>query len=572
MKKLLIILVLPGILLWILGCGEKSNNLTAGQEWAHLTGLVKYAEDLTPVNMAFIRTQNHLETALTDSGGHYDLAIALPKGALESVTLEVYKEGFLSVSIPATIEAGATTPMPVATLERYLDSTITDTLGSGNAANIALISLAPDTLSVIGAGGPTSCQIVCEIRDALGQPVDSLHATQVNFSLQLTPGGGAHMYPSSLVTDQEGRVATTFYSGTIAGIVIVRVDLEGNSYGIVLPNIVIYQTGAPASIALVNLQYDSIAIHGSGSNESSTMTFEARDAGGSPISFSQPAMVNFTITGGPDGGEYLFPTSAATNAQGQVSTTLNSGTISGPVQVLARLAGDTTVYCSPISVVIHSGLPDQTHFAVAPMFLNFAGYDYYGVVDTMTAIVGDMYGNPVPMGTAVYFTSDAGIIEGSCSTDASGFASVRLYSGPPPPSPAFPLGTVYAQTVGQGGQILTDSTLVLFSGVTQIYNVAPTGFTIGNGGAQSFTFRVSDEHGYPLVHGSQITVTATAGALLGEVNILYPDTQSQSWTYFQFALYDDDSNETDPPVVSAVSIVVQSPNGDASVLITGTVD
>jgi hypothetical protein len=571
MKKIIILMMLPGILL-ILGCEEKATDLNAGQEWAHVMGTVKYSEDLSPVIGAFVRTQTHLETALTDSTGNYDLAIALPKGTQESVTLEIFKEGFLTINIPATIEAGANTPMPVSTLERYLDSSVTDTTGSGKAVTIVLMSLEPDTLSVIGAGGPTSCQIVCEVRDAQGRPVDSLHATQINFTLQIHPGGGCHIYPSSVVTDHSGRVSTVFYSGTMAGIVILKVDLADNTYGIVTPNIVIYQTGAPASIALVYLENDSIAVHGSGGNESSTMTFEVRDAGGSPISYSTPATVNFNISGGPGGDEYLFPVSGQTNAQGQVSTTLNSGTLSGAVQVRARLANDTTVFCTPIPIVIHSGFPDQGHFAVAPQFLNIAGYNVYGVIDSIMAMVGDLYGNPVQMGTAVFFNSSSGIIQGSAGTNADGFATVRLYSGAPTPPPTSPFCTVFAQTIGQGGQILTDNTQVLFSGITQISNVFPPNFTILNGGSQAFTFRVSDQNGYPLVHASEITVSATAGAVMGDVNLTFPDTQSQSWTYFNFALYDDDIAETDPAVPAAIFIIVTSPNGNASYMISGTID
>jgi hypothetical protein len=571
MKKIAILLMLLGILLSVMGCEEKATDLGAGQDWAHVTGTVKYSEDLQPVAMAFVRTLNHLETALTDSNGVYDLAMAMPKGTQESVTIEIFKEGFLTANLPAMIGAGVVTPMPVVTLERYLDSTITDTTGSGEADVVVLMSMEPDTLSVIGAGGPTSTLIVCEVRDALGNPVDSLHTAQVNFTLQIEPGGGCHIYPSSVVTDQNGRVSTVFYSGTMAGVVILKADLADNSQGIVLPNIVIYQTGAPSSIALVGLQYDSIAVHGTGSNETSTMTFEVRDAGGSPISFSQPVTVHFDIIGGPEGGEYLFPDSGQTNAQGQVTTTLNSGTVAGAVQVQARLAGSPVIACTPVSVVIHSGLPDPIHFAVVPRWMNFPGFNYYGVVDSMTAMVGDIYGNPVPMGTAVYFTSNAGIIEGSASTDASGFASVRLFSGPPSPLPTFPFGTVFAQTIGQGGQILTDCTLVLFSGVTQIYNVNPDNFNLFNGQSEMFNFTVSDQNGYPLVYGSQISVTATSGALMGDVNVLMPDTwlTGPGLTEFSFVLYDADLVDT-TIVMAAVSINVNSPNGNLSRLITGT--
>ncbi len=569
--KLLILLILS---LLLMGCAEDTTDLSVGNGWAHLTGVVKYAADLTPVEGAFVRTNAHLETTLTDTLGFYDLAVALPSGTSEMVILEVFKEGYSNYDIDAVIQAGATTPLPTITLERYLDSTITDTTitGSGVAVSIALISLAPETLGVAGSGGVSTCQIVCEARDANNNAVDSLHAVQINFSLDEDPGGGAYIFPSTVVTDRDGRVGTTFYAGTLSGIAIIRAEFAEGGVFVILPDIGIIGTGDPASIALIDLQYDSIAVHGTGANEVTTMTFEVRDAGGSPLTLSQSEQVNFAILGGTGGGEYLYPTSANTDALGQVGTSLNSGTVAGAVQVLAYLESDSSILCTPIPVVIHSGMPDQEHFAVVPQYVNFPGFNQYGVIDSMIAIVGDIYANPVPQGTSVYYTTNAGIIEGSATTNDDGFAAVRLYSGPPSPLASYRFGTITAQTVSEGGQIISDDVLVLFSGITQIYDINPSGFTIPNGGSQVFTFRISDQNGYPLVHGTHIVIVPTAGGVLGDVDLILPDTQSQGWTYFSFVLFDTDGEDVDPPVLAAVSISVTSPNGSGSVLIQGTLD
>ncbi|MCX6640055.1 MAG: hypothetical protein NTW14_06180 [bacterium] len=571
MKKTVVLILLVFLMI---GCQEKGTDLQSGQEWAHLTGQAKYSDNLQPINGAFVRTQTHLETTQTDSTGHYDLAIALPKDVQESVTLEIFKEGYLAVNLPAVIKAGQTTPMPVATLERYLDSTIIDTLGTGSgpAVGMVLIYLNPDTLSVNGAGGPTMSHIICQVLDASGKPVDSLHATQISFSLTLNPGGGAYIYPTSDVTDDSGYVATNFFSGTDAGSAIIRVQFTGASNFIVLPEILIYQTGAPAAITLQSIEYDSIAVRGVGANEVTTAVFVVRDAGGSPLTLQQPTAINFAILGSTGGGEYIFPTSDVTDGQGQVSTTLNSGTVAGTVQLLAYLAADSSVVCTPVSVAIHSGLPDATHFAVYPRWLNFPGFNYYGVVDSISALVADRYANPVPLGTSVYFTTNAGVIEGSSVTDTTGFANVRLFSGAPSPPSSYPFGTITAQTVGEGGQIITDQALVLFSGITQITEMTPTTFTIPNEGLQVFAFTVSDQNGYPLTHDTHIVVTATAGGILGDIDVTFPDTQSQSWTHFGFILFDTNIDETDPPVQAAVSINITSVNGDASMILQGTID
>ncbi|TKJ39734.1 hypothetical protein CEE37_10675 [candidate division LCP-89 bacterium B3_LCP] len=558
-----------------LGCDQQATNLEAGQEWAHLTGTVKYAENLLPVNMAFVRTQNHMETTETDSTGEYDLSIALPKDQQESVILEIYKEGYLTLNLQAIIAAGQTSPIPTVTLERYLDSTITDTTytGSGPPEGIVVFSIEPDTLSVTGVGGSTISHIVCEVQDASGRAVDTLHTAQVLFDFQLDPGGGAYIYPTSDVTDDSGRVATDFYSGTDAGMAIIKVQFASSSTFIIVPEITIFQTGEPASITLESIEYDSVAVQGTGANEVTTATFVVRDAGGSPLSASQPTEVNFEILGPTGGGEYLYPEMDTTDVIGQVSTTLNSGTVAGTVQLRAYIVGTDTISCTPVPITIHSGLPDPVHFGVYPRYVNFPGYNYFGREDSIIAIVGDQYSNPVPSGTAVYFSTDAGIIEGSAVTDTAGFATVRLFSGPPVPSPLYPFGLITAQTVGEGGTILTTNTEVLFSGMTQIELDDTLDFVIDDGNSKTYDFRVSDQHGYPISYGSKIEVSATAGGVLGDVDVTYPDTQdTTSWTNFSFVIYDNNPGDPDPAVLAAVTIMVTSANGDASMIINGTID
>ncbi len=573
MKKIPFLLIAA---LLLGGCTEKQpDELSVGEDWAHLVGAVKYASNLEAVPNAFIRTLNHLESTLTDSLGEYDLAIALPKDETESVTLEIYKEGYLTVSLPTVIQAGATTEIPTITLERYLDSTVTDTnvTGSGPGEVIVVISVDPETLGVSGSGWDNVSEIVCEVQDASGRAVDSLHAAQINFELIEDPGGGAVIYPATDVTDNSGRVSTAFYAGTDAGIAIIKAQFAESSTFTLLPVIHIYQTGPPASIEIAGVEFDSISVSGTGANEASTVTFVVKDAGGSPVSGETSYQVNFEILGETGGGEYLYPVSDSTDAQGRVSTTLNSGTTSGTIMLRAYLASDTTISSTPIPITIHSWLPDASHFGVYPRYVNFPGYNYFGRMDSLIAIVGDMYSNPVPLGTSVYFTTNAGIIEGSATTDTSGFAAVRLYSGPPVPSPSYPFGTITAQTVGEGGVLLTSSTEVLFSGATQIALLDTPYFDIPDGGSKTFEFRVMDQHGYPLAHDTKIEVATTAGGVLGDVDVTFPDTQDTlSWTYFSFVIFDNNPGDVDPPVIAAVTISVTSPNGDASMIIDGQMD
>lgn len=212
----------------------------------------------------------------------------------------------------------------------------------------------------------------------------------------------------------------------------------------------------------------------------------------------------------PDGGEFLDPIKVRTNEFGQVSTSLTSGTKAGVVQLIAEINLDGKIIKSrPVAIAIHGGLPESNHFSVAVARLNFPGYNIFGLTNSLTAYVGDRYGNPVRPETIVYFTTTGGIIEGSATTDVLGTGSVTLISAEPRPlhqiyGPGF--ATVTASTGDENNLTIKDSCLVLFSGYP-VLNISPTTFDIDNLGMQSFTYWVSDQNENPLASGTSIKVS-----------------------------------------------------------------
>jgi hypothetical protein len=134
---------------------------------------------------------------------------------------------------------------------------------------------------------------------------------------------------------------------------------------------------------------------------------------------------------------------------------------------------------------------------------------------------------------------------------------------------------------------------VLFTGPTQL-NVGvlqvdgscsgnPSGFNVPDGGSSAaFCFLVRDPAGRPLVGGTQITVTTSAGAISGTSSIILPDTQrgGPGITFFAFAVVDDDPGDPDPPADALVTVSVTSPssttcpggNGNATVSFAGRVN
>ena len=333
-------------------------------------------------------------------------------------------------------------------------------------------------------------------------------------------------------------------------------------------------SGDAASIVLVSQTAKSIGVKGSGSVETAQMVFEVQDSSGKPVDLAHSVEVSFRIGSGPGGGEFIYPPKARTDAKGRVTANIVSGTKAGVVQIVAESnVGSKTIRSLPVVIVIHGGLPDSAHFSIAPEKLNFPGYNVFGLRNKITAYVGDKYGNPVKPGTAVYFTTTGGIIEGSALTNEQGQGSVDLISAEPRPvHPVLGPGyaVITATTADENQRTIKAETIVLFSGIPQI-TVEPATFDIPNLGSQVFNYTVSDQNGNPLAGGTTIRVTIDGKDIraLGDLDITIPDTRDRSWTRFSFAIQDTTSDTVERPVLIRIS--ASGPNGSATVNISGKV-
>jgi hypothetical protein len=274
--------------------------------------------------------------------------------------------------------------------------------------------------------------------------------------------------------------------------------------------------------------------------------------------FSQPSVP------GTSGAEFIYPAEATTNENGEAKVTLTSGTTSGPVQLQAEVeTADGLIRSSPVVVAIHGGLPDQQHFTVSPVKLNFAGRAFFGEENVIRVIVGDQYANPVQANTNVYFTTDHGVVEGSAATDELARASVILQSANPLPPNG--LGTITARTVGVDGASVSGNTLVLFSGKTTV-ELRYDGGGLETGGL-NFTYWVTDDLGNPVVEGSTASVTVDGEAIqtIGQTSVTIPDAlgPGPGITEFQFRVRST-AEVAEDSSVDAITINVTSRNGSVS--------
>ena len=374
----------------------------------------------------------------------------------------------------------------------------------------------------------------------------------------------------TIMTYRENYLPDTTVATIVAGEdlnvpIIALAELENNNGG--------GPTGDPVSIFLSSITSTTIGVKESGSPETTQIFFVVNDSSGRPIDLEHSVTVNFRLGSGPGGGEFLSPYSVPTNGAGQATVSLTSGTKAGAVQLIAEIdLGSEIITSIPVAIVIHGGLPDYDHFSIAPVLVNFPGYNIFGEKDQIVAFVGDKYANPVRPETAVYFTTTGGIIEGSTLTDIQGIGSVDLISAEPRPFHAT-LGagfaTVTASTVDENSATISRETIILFSGIPQV-SVTPTSINIPNAGSQSFSYYVGDQNGNPLAGGTSIQVTVEGDDVdaQGDLDVSLPDTQSPAWTQFNFLVYDTvDSVNVAKPVT--IRIVTSGPNGGGFITVSG---
>ncbi len=422
---------------------------------------------------------------------------------------------------------------------------------------IESIEAAPE---IIMADGISTSDITAVFMYETGGPAEGL---AINFT---TTAGS--VTPSD-TTDALGVATAVLTSGTATDTATVTAAYGVDVKDSVWVWMVSPEDTVPASILVRSVSDSVIYVQGSGYNETSTIVFQVRDRNGHPLIW--PVLVDFRIESGPNGGEYLYPTSATTGDSALVSTTLNSGDLSGVVSIVAEVGAIESV---PIPINILSGPPHPDHFTLAIETLNQYAYYIAGVENTFTAYLADLHNNPVPDGIAVWFTSDCGMMVPGYGHTFEGRCSNTLVSCAPWPD--WPDSTgffwVYARTIDGNGNLIEEKARALWSWYTVI-DLTPTSFAVPDGGAQLFQYSVSDMFGNPLTAGTHITVTADVGDLRGDTDVTLPDTQCpEGWTQFEVTLYDDDPGNPGDPELCSVKVTVTSDNGDRSESADGTVD
>jgi hypothetical protein len=369
-----------------------------------------------------------------------------------SVTVTTDTNGVAQVLLTASTTAGTA----VVTADALGFRTHIDILFVPGPVARVQLNASPNTVNVSGTSTLTAT-----VTDANGNPIPG---ETVTFTLS-TNTSGASLSATSGTTDSNGQMTVQYTAGATAGADTVRVLATSTSVPGSTSITVTSPSGSPGpgsqppgpvnSLVLHTISNTTIGVRGSGTNETSNLTFEARDSNGN---LASGTVVSFTLdSGGLGGGESLSPLQATTATNGQVTTTLMSGTKAGTVKVIAfvdangnGLPDGTEIASQAISVVVTGGPPWGENLSMAVRPLNIAGLITFGLTDTITVFLSDRFSNPVPDGTAVSFFSDFAGITGAAVSNSSGgttasTATATLTSQGPLPSDGFV--TVAASTL-----------------------------------------------------------------------------------------------------------------------------
>jgi hypothetical protein len=236
-------------------------------------------------------------------------------------------------------------------------------------------------------------------------------------------------FSSTCVANGKATITTPVTNNTVTG--IASSTYTDNNCNAGTDKITAATTGATAEATLTitppavnNIQFISatpevIAIKGAGSTtlqQSSKVIFKVVDNNNNG---RQGHRVDFSITPASlPGGITWSPAWAISDANGEVSTSVTSGTIPTPVWVGATLNSNPAIKTQSNRLTITTGLPAQDFFSLSVQTNNIEGWQWDGVKSALTIIASDRLGNPVPDGTIINFiTEGAQINPASCTTD-----------------------------------------------------------------------------------------------------------------------------------------------------------
>ena len=216
-------------------------------------------------------------------------------------------------------------------------------------------------------------------------------------------------------TDANGEATATFIGGINQGEAHITAGVfidQKNAYDEVFINI-----RALGSIQFISATPQKLGVKGSGRDESSTIIFALLDTEDNP--FPAGALVTFTNSFAP--GVNLDPTTARTNDQGRVTTTLNAGRQASTVTVTATAqVGAVELESQSPAIAIVGAKPSARYLTFWCEYLNVGGIWVENETTECTVALADRFSNKIGFATNVLFKTEAGAIDAEALTQPDG--------------------------------------------------------------------------------------------------------------------------------------------------------
>lgn len=349
--------------------------------------------------------------------------------------------GVATITLTGGATAGATT---ITATSQVATTAVSGTIGySVGAANVTITNPGFGVgVASLSAFGTTSVTVTVS---SGGVPVTS--SQTVTFSSPCASSGKAVLSTSAVTVS--GVATGSYRDNGCAGTDIVTASVSGITSSSATLTVIAPTTG---SIQYVSSVPTNISLKGTGSTEVSQVKFKVLDTGGNPLSGKVVTFGLSTTVGGiiltPNTGTPFTTGTATSDANGLVVTNVNAGTVSTPVRVTATTtgAGGVSLTTQSSQLTITTGIPDQFGISLVATTHNIEGWNYDGTTSVLTVRLADHFKNPVPDGTAVVFTAEAGTVVGSCSTVGGACSANYISSGGRPTNGR---ATVLAYAVGE---------------------------------------------------------------------------------------------------------------------------
>lgn len=308
--------------------------------------------------------------------------------------------------------------------------------GSGNNFEEGVLTLGMETISSGGSTGVSGSLV-----DSDGSLVSERY--EVEFTSSCVESGDASI--NSPRSSADGEFQTTYTASGCSGSDTIEASVSvGDESTITATATVQIEPADLGSISFVSADPQNIGLRGmggAGRTETSLVTFQVRDVTGAGI---QGRDVNFSLSTAV-GGIELTTDTATSDEEGNVSTTIISGTVPTPVRVNAQVA-NTGIETQSELVTISTGIPTDTGVSLSADQWNVEGLNRDGEEIELTMRLRDRFSNPVPDGTQVQFSSEGGRVESSCVT-ADSTCTVTWTSQNPRPGDG--RSTVLAYLIGE---------------------------------------------------------------------------------------------------------------------------